>query len=663
MRKGFLRSLAIMLSICLIVGLFSGCGKYVIKNIGGVAAQAADISVDSTSEDGSSALSPAPALLSLQSYNDVYDVIANAVNTSYGLGRGEVFASDTMAASDGAAVSAMAPAVSTPESADIDSGKTVETNTGGSSGYSETNVQVDGIDESDIVKTDGEYIYILRNSRELTILKALGRDTSVVSDTVVSKESRYDENYNYNEYVSDMYLSGDSIVLIRTVYEWRMPETGNYYNYDNCEKLYADIYDVSDPENPHLSATFGQDGSLSSSRLMDGVLYLISTRYVYQTVVDDPGTFIPYTYAKGVATIMPIDGIIIPEHISSTSWTVISSIDIGAGETLSTVSVLGNSSTVYMSENNLYIGSPVWDTQESDPYTENQYTVLDCRSYTATDIMRFSVTDGIVAYAASAQIPGYLVSQFALDEYEGNLRIVTTTSENRYHTYTDEKYGWTNYVYDEYPNTSGLYVLDNDMALIGSVTGLGEDERVYSVRFSDDIGYFVTFRQTDPLFAVDLSDPENPTVLSALKIPGFSEYLHPYGEGLLLGLGMSADEETGRTQNLKLSMFDVSDPADVSEESSSVLKATWSPALYNHHAVLVDAGKNIIGFATDSTYEIYAYTDGSFALLASIAIGGWASDTRGVYIGDDIYICTPESVRVLSLDGFASLKTVTLPNI
>ncbi|MGE4485585.1 MAG: beta-propeller domain-containing protein, partial [Oscillospiraceae bacterium] len=604
---------------------------------------------------------PAPELLSLQSYDDVYDVIASAVNTSYGEVRG-VFATDTMAVSDGAAVSASAPAVSTAtESAAIDSGKAMETNADGSSDYSGTNVQVDGIDESDIVKTDGEYIYILRNSRELTILKALGDGTSVVSDTIVSKESEYDENYSYNEYVSDMYLSGESIILIRTVYEWSMPETGDYYNCDNCEKVYADIYDVSDPENPRISATFGQDGTLSSSRLMDGVLYLISTRYVYQTVEDDPGTFIPYTYAKGVATIMPIDRIIIPGHISSTSWTVISSIDIGAGESLSNISVLGNSSTVYMSEKNLYIGSSVWDTQESDPYTEDQYSVIDCRSYSATDVMRFSVTDGIVAYAASAQVPGYLVNQFAMDEYDGNLRVVTTTSENRYHAYTDEKYGWTNYVYDEYPNTSGLYVLDSDMALIGSVTGLGEDERVYSVRFSDDIGYFVTFRQTDPLFAVDLSDPENPTVLSALKIPGFSEYLHPYGDGLLLGIGMSADED-GRTQNLKLSMFDVSDPADVTEKTSMELEATWSPALYNHHAVLADMGKNLIGFATDSAYELYAYTDGSFKLLASIATAGWASDTRGVYIGDNIYICTPESVTILSLDGFAKLKTVTLPN-
>jgi len=289
MRKGFFRSFAIMLSFCLIVGLFSGCGKYVIEGIGGVAAQAADISDDS--ED--SALSPAPELLSLQSYDDVYDVIASAVNTSYGEVRG-VFATDTMAVSDGAAVSASAPAVSTAtESAAIDSGKTMETNADGSSGYSGTNVQVDGIDESDIVKTDGEYIYILRNSRELTILKALGDGASVVSDTIVSKESEYDENYSYNEYVSDMYLSGESIILIRTVYEWSMPETGDYYNCDNCEKVYADIYDVSDPENPRISATFGQDGTLSSSRLMDGVLYLISTRYVYQTVEDDPGTFIP----------------------------------------------------------------------------------------------------------------------------------------------------------------------------------------------------------------------------------------------------------------------------------------------------------------------------------------------------------------------------------
>jgi uncharacterized secreted protein with C-terminal beta-propeller domain len=141
---------------------------------------------------------------------------------------------------------------------------------------------------------------------------------------------------------------------------------------------------------------------------------------------------------------------------------------------------------------------------------------------------------------------------------------------------------------------NALYVLDADLQVAGSITDLAQDEVIYSARFDGDIGYFVTFRQVDPLFAVDLSNPKAPVVLSALKIPGFSEYLHLWSDGRLFGLGRDADVETGRAGRMKLSMFDTSDPADVTERKTLLLDSDYSAALYNHKAILISRDKNLI---------------------------------------------------------------------
>ena len=130
--------------------------------------------------------------------------------------------------------------------------------------------------------------------------------------------------------------------------------------------------------------------------------------------------------------------------------------------------------------------------------------------------------------------------------HKGNLRVVTTEGE-----------------------TNSVYVLDKELKQIGAIEDLAEDERVYSARFMGEVGYFVTFRETDPLFSVDLSDPEKPKIVGELKIPGFSDYLHFYGEDQLLGIGMNVDEETQITDGVKLSMFDISDKTDVKENPSS----------------------------------------------------------------------------------------------
>ena len=216
---------------------------------------------------------------------------------------------------------------------------------------------------------------------------------------------------------------------------------------------------------------------------------------------------------------------------------------------------------------------------------------------------------------------------------------------------TGEEIGYYNWEF--MPESNNVYVLDENLKVTGKIEGLAEEERVYSARFMGNIGYFVTFRQVDPLFSVDFSNPKEPKILGELKISGFSEYLYFYGENLLLGIGYEADENTGRTEGIKLSMFDVSDPANVKEINKMVTEYEFSEALYEHHSVLVSVSKNLIGFTAEDydtnkanrEYVTYSYGDEKgfkerFAVdISPTEENGWAYyNTRGTYINDTFYL-------------------------
>ena len=197
--------------------------------------------------------------------------------------------------------------------------------------------------------------------------------------------------------------------------------------------------------------------------------------------------------------------------------------------------------------------------------------------------------------------------------------------------------------------TNSLYVLNDNLETVGMVEDLAPGERLYSARFMGNIGYFVTFRETDPLFSVDLSVPEDPKILGELKISGFSEYLHFYADNLLLGIGMEADEGTGETQCLKLSMFDISNPADVKEKSKLKLEEyDDADALYNYKAVLIDTKKNLFGFYAynyeeydKQMYLLFEFEDGEFKKIMEIPCSdshSYGYDIRGTYIGDRFFL-------------------------
>ncbi len=557
------------------------------------------------------------------------------------------------------------------DTADSGAGKAAP---GGAPSYSETNVQVEGIDEGDIVKTDGAYIYVLRDY-ELIIMKADGANTRRVSKTtvgvpwdsrdVVEKEAK---TYSGEEkYPNEMYISGDYAVILSNYNSYReYVGPASEYKYENEQYACADIYDISDRSNPVLLKSNGQDGYYSSSRMKDGILYFVTAYHVYDRDEGDPGTFIPRLYSDGVGTAMDAKGICILPVVPSTSYTVVSSIDIATGAMTTSNAILGSGDTVYMDEDSLYIASSVSNQSEGAPYTESVYTVVDYVDTTDTSIVRFDISGGNLSLAATGTIPGYLNNQFSMDEYNGNLRLVTLENRYSYSIYTDETMGFTNYRDGENRQSSNVYVLDPGLNVVGSITGLAENEVIYSARFDGDYGYFCTFERVDPLFAVDFRNPAAPVILSALKIPGFSEYLHVWDDGLLFGLGQNTklisegENEWVTTDGLKLSMFDTSDPANVTEAATLSLNENYSEALHNHKAVLVDREKNLIAFAAEHTYKVYGYDGSGFVLKGEIAVDDLSWNARGLYIGDSFYIVDTQNIYLLDMGTLTLAATIAV---
>ncbi|MBQ7045106.1 MAG: beta-propeller domain-containing protein [Clostridia bacterium] len=508
--------------------------------------------------------------------------------------------------------------------------------------YSGTNNQVAGVDEGDIIKTDGKYIYTLSlKNCTFSIIKASKGKMDVLSTTTVKGADFYSGDG------AEMYILGDKVAIVSSFY--KKDENGLKLHY---ERSRVDIFDCTDKENPVSTKTFEQDGMIHSSRLIDNKLYVISRcdRLYTKPDEDKPQTYIPCTYEGDTADLVEEDNLYLSADYKSYGFVVISSYDLSEASILDTLAVMGSCQNMYMSTSSLYICAVKSDE------TSN-YTLLS----------RFGIDDGKVELKSLGSVLGATLNQFSLDEYSGNLRLVTTINIHNQIKKEVERYTASGSVvkdtvtYYESKTVNALYVLNSDLETIGKLEGIAPDERIYSARFMGNTAYFVTFRETDPLFSVDLSDPENPRILGELKIPGFSEYLHPFGSNLLFGFGQDADENTGRTLGLKLSMFNISDPANVTEQTTLKLQDKYSVAEHNHKAFLISYDKNLIAFPGQNSFLVYSYSarDG-FTKKAEVAFSNWDQNSRMVYIGNYLYIFTDFStITSLNLSDFTQIDKVT----
>ncbi len=519
--------------------------------------------------------------------------------------------------------------------------------------YGRTNTQEEQIDEGDRIKNDGRYLYqIARKQTEEGDGSAKEEQVGIqIIDTKEGlKETAFVDGFRDLE---EFYIWKDLLIVIENKYyetaeplqsarKWAEVEDMAVCGVDR-ERCYHEIsiYQTADKSSPRKLKTFTLQGNYESSRIAEGYFYGISSFTAGPGEGEkDYKAYIPSADGEQIAA----ERIYCPAYAQGTSYLVLVSIDLSNPTAFAdTRAVLAGSGTYYVSPQNIYM------THYQSVYEEElqrEGLVKD-----RTQILRFSYTNGRFYAQAEGEVPGRIENSFSMDEYEGNLRTAVTVQEYQAKKIVDDRTGKTvGYDYGESRQTSALYILGRSLITIGKIEGLAEGEQIRSARFLETAGYMVTFRQTDPLFAFDLTDPRNPRLLGELKVSGFSEYLHFYGENSLLGFGMEADEETGAEKGLKLSMFDITDPAEPKEQTRIHLKDyNYSEALWDHHALLIDPAENLIGFEAEGSsqgrywknYLVYAYEEGAFTQKLKIQLQTDAKGyyrTRATYIGETLYL-------------------------
>ncbi len=509
----------------------------------------------------------------------------------------------------------------------------------GGEDFSGTNVQEAGVDEPDLLKTDGRTMYVVNRGR-LEVLDVTGdRPRSLTS---LPLEVGWD---------AQLLLHGDRLLVTSTsgmvvpfaaetaADTGRAGPAGDAATTDDratdepmteepaADELAADeladdmaypaptggtlltSIDVSDPTRPIVEERLTLDGWIVNSRLVDGVVRIVvrteaginlpweyprasglraerraleaNRELITTSTAED---WLPY-YVHETADGTDHEGVLLacnritrPEEFAGLGVLSVLTLDLGTGSLRpgeEATGLLAAGDTVYASRQTLYVATTRWE--DWDVLTDDSSTADRARRQqeVTTELHAFDISDSRAAdYLGSGAVPGTLLSQWAMSEHDGHLRVASTVGSP-----WDDRWG---------PSESVVTVLkvgDDELAEVGQVTGLGLTERIYAVRFMGEVGYVVTFRETDPLYTLDLRDPTAPAVTGELKIMGYSAYLHPVGDDLLLGVGQDADER-GRTRGLQLSLFDVSDPAAPALRSQTGLADGGSDVEYDHRAFL-----------------------------------------------------------------------------
>lgn len=594
-------------------------------------------SSDSAMSGGAESADAGAAELSAEQADEL--TTAEDYNEIYGYIQDQRDAEEKMAAthSDGGFFGAVEDSAASQESSSA-----AATGTSGKSGsYSDTNVRTEGVGEADIVKTDGKNIYLVN-----------GETVEIVDITSDEMEHLAQIEMDENCYVTELYAADERLLILYTREEYDDGKNG----YDGTYRQYTctDVYDISDPADPEKISALSQSGYYNTMRVKDGYAYVLSDYSLpYDISRPEPRTYIPEVQGE----IMPVSDIYMPQRKMGNDYTVITAFSLDdPKEKTDSKAVFGTAGECYVSTENIYV-------------TESYYNNNDA-NVTQTSIRRIAYEDGVLTGTAQTRVDGILNDSFSIDEYDGYLRLVMTVTsvngtEGSFLTALADMFGGEE-TETEVRNvdTNSLYILDSDLNVTGEIRDLAPDERVYSARLMGDIGYFVTFRETDPLFSADLSDPYNPKIIGELKIPGFSEYLHPYGDGKLLGIGMDVDEETVATEGVKLSMFDISDPSDVKEENKYIMEEMYgTDAGYDYKAVFADVEKNLFGFLAygdSSVYTVFTYDEeGGFREVFSRTLN-WAGSVRGMYARDTFYLISANTIESFRMADFKKVDDIVL---
>lgn len=521
--------------------------------------------------------------------------------------------------------------------------------------YSETNIQVEGVDEADIIKTDGNYIYAVSNKNLFIVDSKDPKNLNILS------------KIEFENQPQNIYLNKDRLIVFGNDDEIYQEEF--YANFKrNSQYTFFKIFDISDRQNPKQLKDYDFEGYYSNSRMIGDYVYFLtnSSNIAYTDVFPVPRVLEDekeiYDYSDERNCLGNCPDVYYIDDISNNYTMVnimtinVQDVNIENNNSLShRVYLMPYNQNLYVSQDNLYLTYTkqlnqqefltnlkleiVWNKLSiseqnkineiknakyfilsrsekirkieniinRSTVTENAEKVLDenlknkvqemypqiVDKLEETVVHKIAIDGGNLEYKGFGAVPGTVLNQFSMDENGDNFRIATT--RNRDWSYWLKQFG----VEGERESYNNLYVLDKSLKVMGSVERLAEGERIYSTRFMGDRAYIVTFRQTDPLFVIDLKNPKDPKVLGQLKIPGFSNYLHPYDENHLIGIGKDTDVNVFggvTTEGLKVALFDVSDVTNPKEKAKYILggKGSDSLALRDHKAVLFDKEKNLL---------------------------------------------------------------------
>ncbi|MBX4196342.1 beta-propeller domain-containing protein [Candidatus Pacearchaeota archaeon] len=638
---------------------------------------------------------------------------------------------------------AVAPAASSDKAGSTSAGSTT---------HSSTNVQVEGVDEADIVKNDGNYIYTVTGNNIIIVDAKPAENMHIVNNLSFSHTIRnilvngnklivFGDSYGYISYPEPMPVEGDggigsSKALIRPC------GYGGCGGYSSQSVVY--VYDISDKSNPELDLNMSSEGSYVESRMIGNYVYLINSQYAN---INNPQPPI-YTMNGMEEKIAASDVYYFDYSDSSYVFTSLYAINVNTDDVASKVYLTGSTGTVFVSENNIYLTAmkaistkDYYNKLVNEVYipllpNEEKAKVKDLLASSDMAYQKFNTINGIVQdyslslrgsekeefdrklfdaqqnfaddiqketektvihkihvdgnhieYTEQGEVPGHVLNQFSLDEYKGNLRIATTSGNT-----------W------EGKSSNNFYILDGKLTMIGKVENLAKGESIYSARFLGDRAYLVTFKSVDPLFVIDAHDPRNPKVLGYLKIPGYSNYLHPYDENHVIGIGKEVNESIDADKvhspgavyytaigGVKVSLFDVSDVEHPKEQAKIVLgeRGSESIALQDHKAVLFDKQKGILVLpvllAELNTTAGYDYSQpvwqGAIVLNVDtndISERGrithfrdvnntwdWYNDQysikRSLYIGDTLYTLSSGEIKANTLDDLREISSVKLP--
>ncbi len=609
--------------------------------------------------------------------------------------------------------------------------------------FSQTNVQVAGVDEPDIVKTDGTYLYIVSQNKVI-IVRAFPAENATIKAELSLNESTTIQN---------IFIYGTKIVIFAMMYDYPIlyteiptvkgEETGITDDADSgvdgdvstdvdigmtapwysSENTYVKVYDLTDMDHPDLIRDVTLSGTYSGARLIDSYVYVIATQYSYQYYLPEDEPFVPRLLIDNEAITVPLSDIYyadLPEK-SSTMTNILSlNLDDDDEPVTAEVFLLGDSQTLYVSRDNIYVTYAtsnyddellqeiideilfpklpssfqeeleLVDSLSLEDYQKQTVTQWILQQYLEdldesqqlklsqeimsrverTVIHRIAISDGEITYEAQGAVPGSLNNQFSLDECDGYLRVASTMQ------------GWIvrSFFSSSIEEQNGIYVLDMNLDIVGSIEGLAPGESIFASRFIEDTCYLVTYEQVDPFFVIDLSDPTDPTVLGELEIPGFSTYLHPYDDTHIIGIG--------RDDNVvKISFFDVTDvtdPVELAKYEITNDEEDWnwmqSSALYEHKAFLFDQSKGLLvipvgDYSKQSAYVFDITIDDGISLKGTVTHefdseepeGDWYywgsygdSIQRSLYIDNVLYTISNNLVKMNDLTDLHEINSVVL---